>query len=114
MSNRKIKMPAISWKILSQLLNAPGWANTPRDIVVAGRIDATEKFKLPPLPNAKTPTVAITPEQDRKWCEKEIEFDVMEKEIEVAKKCLRHFITEKQLGPSKGALALVEAFIGDE
>jgi hypothetical protein len=112
--NRKITLPAVSWKIIKELLNAPGWASTPRDITVAGRIDYTDFFKLPPLPNAKDPSKPITPEQDRKWCDKEIEFELMDKQVEVIKKCLTHFIGQKNVNPSKYALKLVEAFVPEE
>jgi hypothetical protein len=112
--NKKVTMPALSWKILKELLNAPGWASTPRDIVVAGRIDGTDFFKLPPLPNAKDPSKPMTPEQDKKYCEKELTFELMDKQCEVIKKCLQHFVGQKQLAPGKYGLALIEQFVGEE
>lgn len=113
MPNKKIILPALSWKILSQLMVAPGWANTPKDVYIAGRMDYTSFFKLPPVPNEKTPQVPLTPEQDKKWCDREIDFEFSVPQVEACGKCLKHFIEQKQVNPGKYAFRLLEAFVGD-
>lgn len=111
-SNKTIVLPAIAWEVVRILLQQPGWANTPRDIFVAGSLD--DKLNLPKKPAAEPKTGRPDPAKDEAWSKKPISFQLMAKEFDCIAKCVRSNIEKTNVGAGKTAKALVEAFLPEE
>jgi hypothetical protein len=108
-TNTSTVLPALSWKILLQLLGNPGWAKTPLQIVVAGLFEESERVKLP-----EAPTPPISKEVDAAWCDTPVSADLTDKQKSVFKDCVEHFIAQGALSANKYAAKLVTAFVGIE
>ena len=110
-SNKTITLPAIAWAVILQILQMPGWANTPRDIYVAGSLDGKLLLPVKPKPNAEG---RIDPAKDQAWSDKKVTFQLMAKEYDCIAKAIKAAIEKTNVGAGKTAKAVVEAFLPDE
>jgi hypothetical protein len=90
--------------MLQECLSQPGWATTPKMIVVAGTLDANNTINLAPLP----PT--LTPETEKAWAEVEVTVDLTENELEVIDKCIQVHISKGAFRATKYSKQLMEEF----
>lgn len=103
-SNQKIKLPNRAWKTLKILLSQLPWAKTPKDILIAGKMEEIDKIKL-----TEEPT-----KEDKVWDDTEVELELYPKEIEVCKKALNFSIINGNVAATKYAAKLITVFIGDD
>ena len=111
-TNRTIKLSCLCWEVIRMLMMQPGWANTPRDIYQSGVLD--EKLVLPKKPAADPKTGKIDPTKDAAWCDREVAFQLMGKEVDTIAKCLKANIEKANSGGGRIAKRLVETFLPDE
>lgn len=102
--NRKVKLPAIAWKMIRDLLNAPGWATTPKDIFVAGKMDDEGTIGLPHEPEK------LTSETDEAWCSTPVEIEISENQREAIKKCLLAHVSRGAIGANKWSWMALREF----
>lgn len=104
-SNRKITLPQVCWKLVQDALREPGWATTPKMIVVAGTIDASDRIALAPLQGA------VTPETEKTWADKEVDIELMAKEIEVVAAAIQYHVNRGAFRGNKYSKRLIEEFV---
>lgn len=97
-----IKLPNFSWKILNDLLTTTPWATTPKDVVIAGRMDADNQIKLPAEP---------VPQLTEDWKNEETELDFGPAEVAACKKCLETLVPQKIFFANKYSSRLIAAFV---
>lgn len=100
-TNHAIKLPNFSWKILKEVLTSIPWAVTPKEIVVAGTMDATDRIKLEPEPTG--PAL-------ESWKSNELELELSADEFAVCKRCLEVVTPKGILFVNKFSAALLTAF----
>lgn len=110
----KIKLPRISLKMLSEVLESTGWAKPPHatsDIIHAGRVltDPKMDFVIPDELNAVRSQNAAR-RIDPKWCDKELEFEINEKERATCERAIRHCTENGALPGGRYSSALLAAF----
>lgn len=103
-SNTTIEIPQLSLKILKTLVNQPGWAKTPKDLYIAGKIDADGKLETAEVDPKATEEIA------KAWAETPVKLELMGKEVDALKRCLTHNIAEGKLGATKYIYRMVDAF----
>ena len=96
----KITLPNFSWKTLNDLITGIPWATTPKEFLIAGRIDVDGKIKLPDAPTPLTP----------EWKNQETTLEFSKPEVEVCAKCLQVLAPKGILFVNKYSHALFKAF----
>lgn len=110
METRKITLPAISWQILIECLNSgSGWATTPKDIYIAGKMDEDNIINLPPQPAKKPP---IKEEWDA-WNVIPIDVTLTQNQFAVCKKSIEVAVKKGIIFATKYASKLLLVFLGE-
>jgi hypothetical protein len=109
MEKTLITLPTFSWQMLKEVLVSPGWATTPPDIFIAGRIDEEERIAVPPYPPQP-----VSPEIDLAWKQAPYIFGFTAKEMAVIKTCIEFNLGRGSFFANQYSAALLRAFgVGD-
>lgn len=105
-NNKTIELPVLSWALLRNMLSQPGWAKTPKDLYIAGKLDASDKLNPEggPGPGAK-------PEENRAWNSSLVKHEYLGKEVDCVARCINTLTSEGKLGADRYVLKLIEAFV---
>lgn len=116
-ANHKLSLPNLSAKILADLLQSAGWTRNVSDVVLAGGIINSER-----IPERVPESLYETPDNtkpDQKylsqakltaWGDTLVEFELTEKERDMAKYVIDHFAKNGKIPPNKYAYKLLVEF----
>ena len=112
-ANHKLSLPNLSAKILADLLQSAGWTRNVSDVVLAGGIINSER-----IPERVPESLYETPDNtkpDQKylsqakltaWGDTLVEFELTEKERDMAKEAIHHFAASGEKPPRVYACTL--------
>ena len=114
----KITLPQQSLRILREILSAPGWAKTTKELYLGGRLLA-QTLPEPDISWLKTAkqVEALTQEEvtayqakDKEWANTEIEIEITDAERDICRKAIEKLTEAGSIAASKYGFKVIEVF----